>query len=105
VSGDCALSGGEFSAIEIETVSGDVTFRGALNGQGRFEMNSHSGDITLHLPRTTGADVEMRSTSGDLLIDMGSGRKMAERELDARIGPGGAKVRLRSFSGDVKVIE
>jgi DUF4097 and DUF4098 domain-containing protein YvlB len=105
VSGDCALGGGEFSAIEIETVSGDVTFRGALNGQGRFEMNSHSGDITLHLPRTTGADVEMRSTSGDLIIDMGSGRKVADRELDARIGPGGSKVRLRSFSGDVKVIE
>lgn len=105
VSGECSLGGGEFSAVEIETVSGDVAFKGALGGQGTFEMNSHSGDITLHLPRTTGADVEMRSTSGDLVIDMGSGRKTADRELDARIGPGGAKVRLRSYSGDVRVLE
>jgi hypothetical protein len=105
VSGTCKLTGGDFTAVEAESVSGDISFRGALSGQGKFEMNSHSGDITLHLPRTTGADVEMRTTSGDLVIDMGSGRKTAERELDARIGPGGAKLRLRSFSGDVRVLE
>jgi len=104
VSGECTLSGGDFSAIEIETVSGDVAFKGAATSQGTFDMQSHSGDITLHLPATTSADVEMRTTSGDLVIDMGSGRKTAERELDARIGAGGAKLRLRSFSGDVYVV-
>jgi DUF4097 and DUF4098 domain-containing protein YvlB len=106
VSGECTLvagDSGEFSAVEIESVTGDVTFGGGVAGPGMFEMQSHSGDITLHLPPTTGADVEMRSNSGDLVIDMGSGRKAAERELDARIGPGGARLRLRSFSGDIKV--
>ena len=63
------------------------------------------GDVAAKIRETTGADVEMRSTSGDLVIDMGSGRKTGERELDARIGAGGAKVRLRSFSGDVTVGE
>jgi len=105
VSGECTLSGGEFNSVEIESVSGDVTFTGGVAGQGTFEMQSHSGDINLHLPPTTGADVEMRSTSGDLVIDMGSGRKTGERELDARIGPGGARLRLRSFSGDIKVTQ
>ncbi len=104
VSGECILSGGDFTGMEIETVSGDVVFQGAVTGQGTFEVQSHSGDVTLHLPATTGAEVEMRSTSGDLVIDMGSGRKSAERELDARIGPGGARLRLRSFSGDVRVV-
>jgi DUF4097 and DUF4098 domain-containing protein YvlB len=105
ISGECTLSGGDFSSVEIDSVSGAVTFRGAVTGQGPFEMQSHSGDVVLHLPRTTNVDVEMRTTSGDLVIDMGSGRKTGERELDARIGAGGAKVRLRSFSGDVEVIE
>jgi DUF4097 and DUF4098 domain-containing protein YvlB len=105
ISGECSLSGGDFNSVEVDSVSGAITFRGAVTGQGPFEMQSHSGDVTLHLPRTTNVDVEMRSTSGDLVIDMGSGRKTGERELDARIGAGGAKVRLRSFSGDVEVIE
>jgi hypothetical protein len=104
VSGECTLSGGEFSATEIETVSGDVVFQGAIAGSGTFEAQSHSGEITLHLPATTAADVEMHSTSGELVIDMGSGRKSAEQELIARIGPGGSRLRLRSFSGDVNVL-
>jgi hypothetical protein len=103
VSGECTLSGGEFNAVEIETVSGDIRFTGAVSGQGTFEAGSHSGDVALHLPPTTSADVEMRSVSGDLVIDMGTGRKAAERELDARIGAGGAKLRLHSFSGDLTV--
>jgi len=102
VSGDCTLRGGEFASVEIETVSGDVVFEGAATGT--FDAQSHSGDITLHLPATTGADVEMHTTSGDLVIDMGSGRKSAERELVARIGPGGARLRLHSYSGDVAVL-
>jgi hypothetical protein len=105
VSGECTLSGGEFNAVEIESVSGDIVFRGAPAGPGAFEMQSHSGDVALHLPPTTGADVEMRSVSGDLVIDMGSGRKTAERELDARIGSGGAKLRLHTFSGDIGVTQ
>ncbi len=105
VSGECKLSGGDFSAIEIDSVSGDIAFHGAVTGQGPFEMVSQSGDVTLHLPRTTSADVEMRSHSGDLVIDMGSGKKTAEKEMDARIGAGGARLKLRSFSGDVQVLE
>jgi putative adhesin len=105
VSGECTLSGGEFNAVEIESVSGDIVFHGAPVGPGAFEMQSHSGDVALHLPPTTGAEVEMRTISGDLVIDMGSGRKTAERELDARIGSGGAKVRLHTYSGDIGVTQ
>ena len=50
-------------------------------------------------------NVEMHSMSGDLVIDMGSGRKTGERELIGRIGAGGAKLRLRSFSGDLKITQ
>ena len=94
-----------FNAVEIESVSGDIVFHGAPVGPGAFEMQSHSGDVALHLPPTTGAEVEMRTMSGDLVIDMGSGRKTAERELDARIGSGGAKLRLHTYSGDIGVTQ
>jgi DUF4097 and DUF4098 domain-containing protein YvlB len=102
VSGDCALSGGDFSDVRYETVSGDVTFTGGIVGS--LEAQSHSGEVTLHLPPATNADVELRTFSGDLLIDMGNGAKKGnDHELDAKLGVGGARVRARTFSGDVKV--
>ncbi|MGO9000179.1 MAG: DUF4097 family beta strand repeat-containing protein [Polyangiaceae bacterium] len=105
VNGDVTLSGGDFSAIDVESVSGDFVFKGAVTSQGTCEVQTHSGDVTLHLPPTTGADVEMRSVSGGLVIDMGSGRKTGERELDGRIGPGGSRLQLRTFSGDIQILQ
>ena len=103
VSGDTALTGQDFSEISVQSVSGDVVITGSVLPQGTVEATSHSGDIVLHMPNNTNADVEMRSYSGDLVIDMGSGKKTAEKELDAKIGSGGAKLRLHSFSCDVRV--
>ncbi len=105
VSGECVLSGGEFESVEVHSISGDVVFTGGVTRQGTFEVQTHSGDQALHLPPTTGADVEMATTNGDLVIDMGSGRKTGEGALTARIGAGGARLRLRSFSGDIKVTQ
>ncbi len=105
VSGECVLGGGEFGSVQFQTVSGDFVFNGSASRQGTFEVQTHSGDVALHLPPTTGADVDMASSHGDLVIDMGSGRKTGEGALNARIGPGGARLRLRSFSGDIKVTQ
>jgi DUF4097 and DUF4098 domain-containing protein YvlB len=104
VSGDCVLSGGDFSDVRFESVSGDATFTGGVVGS--LEAQSHSGNVTLHLPPATNADVELRTFSGELLVDMGNGspKKATDHELDAKLGVGGARVRVRTFSGDVKVI-
>ena len=102
VSGDCALAGGDFSDVRYESVSGDIAFTGGVTGS--FEAESHSGDVTMHVPATTNADVELRTFSGNLVVDVGSGpKKTGDHELDAKIGAGGARIRVRTFSGDVKV--
>ncbi|HEY2518326.1 MAG TPA: DUF4097 family beta strand repeat-containing protein [Polyangiaceae bacterium] len=103
VSGDTLLTGNDFSEISVQSVSGDVVITGSVVAQGTVEAQSHSGDIVLHLPNNTNADAELRSFNGDLVVDLGSGKKTAEKELDAKIGSGGAKLRLHSFSGDVRV--
>jgi DUF4097 and DUF4098 domain-containing protein YvlB len=103
VSGDCKIAGGEFSDVRVETVSGDVSFTGAITGS--LEVSTHSGDVGLHVPATTGADAELRSFSGDLLVDLGDGkRQKGSHELDAKLGAGGARIRARTFSGDVSIV-
>jgi DUF4097 and DUF4098 domain-containing protein YvlB len=100
VSGDCALAGGDFSDVRVESVSGALVFTGGVAGS--FEVQSHSGNVTMHLPPTTNADAELRTFSGNLVVDIGSGpKKSSDHELDAKIGSGGARIRVRTFSGDV----
>ena len=104
VSGDCSLDGGDFTEVEMRAVSGDVRFAGSLAAQGSFEFKTHSGDIELRLPAATNADVELRTFNGSLESRLGAGApKQSTSALDFRAGNGGAKVRGRTFNGDIRV--
>jgi DUF4097 and DUF4098 domain-containing protein YvlB len=104
VSGACVLEGGDFTEVEMRAVSGDIHFTGGIAGQGTFEFKTHSGSIELRVPAATNADVELRSFNGALRTDLGQGApKQSSSALDFRIGTGGAKVRGRTFSGDINV--
>ena len=102
VSGECTLTGGEFSDAEMRTVSGEVIFEGALSGQGSFEFRSHSGDVLLRIPVSTSADFELRTFSGELTTKLAAARA-SSGALDFRLGNGGARVSVRTFSGDATV--
>jgi DUF4097 and DUF4098 domain-containing protein YvlB len=104
VSGDCVLEGGDFTEVEMRAVSGDVRFTGGLSGQGSFEFKTHSGDIELRVPAATNADFELRTFSGSLQMHLGGGGpRQSSSALDFRAGSGGAKVRGRTFSGNIRV--
>jgi DUF4097 and DUF4098 domain-containing protein YvlB len=104
VSGDCSLEGGDFTEVEMRGVSGNLRFVGGIAGQGSFEFKTHSGDIELHLPAATNADVELRTFNGSLESRLGaSGPRQSTSALDFRAGNGGAKVRGRTFNGDIRV--
>jgi DUF4097 and DUF4098 domain-containing protein YvlB len=102
VSGDCVLEGGDFTDVEMSAVSGDVRFQGGIGGQGAVEFKTHSGRIELHLPAKTNADFELRTFSGNIESHLG-GTRQASAALDFRVGNGGARVRGRSFSGDIEI--
>ena len=104
VSGDCVLEGGEFTEVEMRAVSGNVHFTGNLAGQGSFDFKTHSGDIELRVPSVTNADFELRTFNGSLQTHLGTGApRQSSSALDFRAGSGGAKVRGRTFNGDIRV--
>jgi DUF4097 and DUF4098 domain-containing protein YvlB len=103
VSGDCLLEGGDFTEVEMRAVSGDLRFTGGISGQGSFEFKTHSGDVELRLPRATNADFELRTFNGSLETRLGSEARQSTSALDFRTGSGGAKVRGRTFNGDIRV--
>jgi len=103
VSGECVLEGGDFTEVEMRAVSGDVRFVGGISGQGSFEFKTHSGDIELRLPGATNADFELRTFNGSLETRLGTEARQSTSVLDFRVGTGGAKVRGRTFNGDIRV--
>jgi DUF4097 and DUF4098 domain-containing protein YvlB len=104
VSGDIRLSSPRLRG-EVGTVSGDVFLSGGLDRGGVTTVSTHSGEIEMALSRGTGAEVQFNTYSGDMVLDLDGARltRSSRREREVLVGRGGARVELRTFSGDVKL--
>ncbi|MFO7652546.1 MAG: DUF4097 family beta strand repeat-containing protein [Candidatus Krumholzibacteriia bacterium] len=106
VSGEITLVGGGFDRLETSSVSGDLEFRGELNRGGTFIFDSHSGDVVLVLGGDLNAEFQVETFSGDIENVFGAKTQRRSkfapgRELEFTVGDGDARVRVKSFSGDV----
>lgn len=104
VSGDIRASGGVFTQVEMETVSGDIELRmdGLAEG-GEIRADSVSGDLQFHLPKNTNAEVVLETFSGDLHSDLGRPARPSSGTLEVTLGSGKARVHAESHSGDVAI--
>lgn len=106
VSGRIQANGGPWQQLTLSTVSGDVQLGGALAPGGSLDIDSMSGDVQLQLPADTAATLHAASFSGDLRSDFG---KPTEAEhgpgssLEVRLGSGSGKIKIETFSGDLRV--
>jgi DUF4097 and DUF4098 domain-containing protein YvlB len=106
VSGQLELAARKLSRLSVSTVSGDATLSLGLVDGGRIDAESLSGNVTLRLPAGTGAQVEAETFSGS--IDSPVGHVHDEEHgpgssLDAKLGNGKGRIRLESFSGDLRI--
>lgn len=108
VSGSIDLDFDKYLGLNVESVSGDATVKGNLDGSGSFSFDLHSGDLILTVPSGVSADFEVETFSGE--IDNAFGQKSRKtskytpgRELEFTTGGGDARVRINTFSGDVVI--
>ena len=90
------------------SISGNITFTGDLEPNGRYELTSHSGNIRLAVAAGTGFQVEATSFSGtitsDIPITMQGGQNgRRNRALRGTVGDGGAVLDLTTFSGTILI--
>ncbi len=111
VSGEITLADVRSKFVRTETTSGDVEFEGAIDPAGRYEFRSHSGDVRVTIPPTAGADVDVETFSGSINSDFRIVLEPGERALgsspkrfDFKVGDGGARISLESFSGDIRIV-
>ena len=66
VSGDIRLEFDTFLGLDVESVSGDATVSGDLDGGGNFGFELHSGTLNLLVPGDVSADFRIATFSGGI---------------------------------------
>jgi DUF4097 and DUF4098 domain-containing protein YvlB len=93
---------GPVSRGRLESLSGDVSFKGPLEPDGRLEAQSHSGDIDLRLSPTLGATYELDAYGGRIEDDLRpGGPRTLQGSARFVVGDGRASVIVRSFKGTI----
>jgi DUF4097 and DUF4098 domain-containing protein YvlB len=109
VSGDIQLRNVSARYVRGKSTSGEVSFDGAVDSTGRYELGSHSGSVTLVVPAATGAQITVATYNGsidsDFPITLGPGTHGigATKRITFEIGKGDARITAESFSGDVTI--
>jgi hypothetical protein len=108
VSGTIRLEdGGDLRRGSFETVSGNIRARANFQPRGDFDFETVSGTIELTVPATVSASFEVETFSGSIDSDFGRPVRidppLPSQELVYSTGAGGARIRIDSFSGRVKI--
>ena len=106
VDGDITLEGITSDNVEVNTVDGDLLYRGSIRDDGRYFLSTHDGDITITVPDGTNARVSVSTFSGDLEADFPvtlSG-DMDQRSFSFTLGSGKALLEISTFDGIIQLL-
>lgn len=108
VSGDLTVSMGETSRSRLRSTSGDLIVTGRLADDARLDFESMSGDVRVDLGGPVNAEFDVSSFNGDISNCFGPKPVRTDEyapgtELRFRQGTGGARVRIKTFNGDVRL--
>lgn len=109
VSSDIDLRDVTARYVRAKTTSGDISFDGAVDNAGRYELGSHSGSVFLTVPQTTGALLTVSTYNGSIESDFPITLKPGDhgighsRRYTFEIGKGDARISAESFSGDITI--
>lgn len=110
VSGSIDLSNVRGTRVRANSVSGAVTYVGALNPAGRYQFETHSGRTVLNLASGASAAITVNTYSGSVGMDYPGAVRRPEGDPDDErtsyrytIGRGDARVSIDTFSGRVQI--
>ena len=108
ISGNIIVRNARARELRLETTSGNVTYEGTVQAEGRYELSTHSGDVRLRLPDGVRARLEAETYSGEFTSDFpvtmqpGAPKGTRQRRYELLVGDGGGPlIRAESFSGDI----
>jgi hypothetical protein len=107
VSGDVTVVDGSCQWVDAKGVSGDVLLDLDLNPSGTYDISTVSGDVAVRTTSEPDLAVDATSISGDLVSDFGLGwdhSKPGRKHIAETVGSGGARLWVKTVSGDLRVL-
>lgn len=110
VSGDMTLRLDTARSVRLRATSGDMAFEGKLVKGGSLDAETVSGDVTVRGAPEGGIEYEINTFSGDIHDCMGAESvKVSKygpgRRLTGSTGENGARIRVKTMSGDVELCD
>ena len=106
VSGDIGVADGACRWVDAKTVSGDVLLDLDLDPQGTYDVTTVSGDVGVRTSAEPSVAVDATTVSGRVVSDFGldwDGRP-GRKHINQTIGDGGARLWVKTVSGDLRVL-
>jgi DUF4097 and DUF4098 domain-containing protein YvlB len=107
VSGDIEIDRSTSSVVRATNKSGDISFSGSIDPQGRYDFTTHSGDLDLEIPKDANAQVSLTTWNGSLDTEFPITLKPGSRDITKHytftIGAGSAHITAEAFSGDISI--
>ncbi len=106
VSGDLTVVDGACRRVDAKSISGEVTLDLDLNPDGMYDITTVSGGVSIRTSAEPNLRVDAKSVSGEVLSDFGLDWDVrpGRRELSDTIGTGGARLYVKTVSGDLRVV-
>jgi hypothetical protein len=106
VSGDVAVVDGVCRFVDAKSVSGDVLLDLDLDPTGTYDISTVSGDVAVRTISEPNLIVDATSVSGSLVSDFGIHweSRPGRRSVSETIGTGGARVWVKTVSGDLRML-
>jgi DUF4097 and DUF4098 domain-containing protein YvlB len=108
VSGNFEFDLGQTTRSRLRSTSGDLTLKGRLTSDARFDAESISGDIRLDVVGKPSGEFDVSSFNGEIRNCFGPKPERTDeyapgRELRFREGTGNARIRIKTLNGDISV--
>lgn len=102
VDGDVTMEDVDLTELDVNTVDGDISFRGPIRSSGRYRINTHDGDIVVDLTQDLNAVVSVSTFDGNFeagfpVTITGTNK----RQFRFTVGSGAANLDLESFDGNI----
>lgn len=106
VSGDLSVVDGSCRRVDAKAVSGDVLLDLDLDPTGSYDVTTVSGAVSLRAKGELNLTVDAKSISGAFMSDFGGEwyREPGRRSLHHTIGTGGARLWVKTVSGDLRLL-
>jgi DUF4097 and DUF4098 domain-containing protein YvlB len=92
--------------VDAKSVSGEVLLDLDLDPSGTYDVSTVSGDVAVRTTSDPDLSVDAKTVSGEVVSDFGLDfdARPGRRELHDTIGNGGARLRVKTVSGDLRVL-